>query len=386
MAYQPSIEELLIKQLQQPLTAVEEEMLNQWLEASPQNRELYNSFQNKEQLESKLNELQQFDENAAWNKMIAAGKWEPVNKKKVHRLFSQRWQYAAAAVLFLAIGSGVYYLVAKTDSTEQPVAVVENTEILPGKNQAILTIGDSVINLSDQKTGIVTAGNAITYNDGEKIAKSNKLITLSTPRGGQFQAVLPDGSKVWLNAASSIEFPSKFSSKERAVKVSGEVYFEVAQNQQAPFMVMAGNTTVQVLGTSFNINAYNDERVVRTTLVNGSVRVLPLEANGRNVILKPGQQAVSSDNGEITGVFSPELANILAWKNGFFSFDKADIETVMRQMERWYDIKVQYRGTIPTVKLNGDLDRQIPLSDVLKYLSRLNIKFEREGRTITILP
>ena len=148
----------------------------------------------------------------------------------------------------------------------------------------------------------------------------------------------------------------------------------------------AGNTSVQVLGTSFNINAYEDERVVRTTLVNGGVRVLPLESNSRNVILKPGQQAVSSDNGEITGVFSPELANILAWKNGFFSFDKADIETVMRQLERWYDIKVQYRGTIPTVKLNGDLDRQIPLTDVLKYLSRLNIKFEREGRTITILP
>ena len=384
MAHQPSIEELLIKQLEQPLTAAEEEILNQWLEASMQNRELYNSYQNKELLESKLNEVQQFDENAAWNKMVASGKWTPADKKKVVRLFRQPWHYAAAAVLFLAIGSGVYFLVAKTDT--QPVAVVENTEILPGKNQAILTIGDSVINLSDQKSGIVTAGNAIIYNDGEKIAETNKMITLSTPRGGQFQAVLPDGSKLWLNAASFVEFPSKFSSKERTVKVSGEVYFEVAQNQQSPFMVKAGNTTIQVLGTSFNINAYDDERVVRTTLVNGSVRVSPLESNSGNVILKPGQQAVSSNNGEITGVFSPELANILAWKNGFFSFEKADIETVMRQLERWYDIKVQYRGTIPSVKLNGDLDRQIPLSDVLKYLSRLNIKFEREGRTITILP
>lgn len=388
MVNEPLIEELLIKKLQEPLTAEEEAIVNEWLQASPANKALYDSFNDKDELEKKVAEFRQFDESAAWNRMVAAGKWTPAPKRNnVYHLIRKNWQYAAA-VFILAVGAGVFYLNMPSGDSSKPTdpVLAGKEEILPGSNKAVLKIGDSVINLDNNKTGIVSAGNTIAYNDGEKIAESNKMITLSTPRGGQFQAVLPDGTKVWLNAASSLEFPSKFSGEERTVKVSGEVYFEVAQNQQAPFIVTAGNTNVQVLGTSFNINAYDEERAVRTTLINGSVRVSPTAMNSRTVVLKPGQQAVSSNNGEITGIFSPELSSIMAWKNGFFSFDNADIETVMRQLERWYDIKVQYRGAIPTVKLNGELDRQIALTDVLRYLSRLNIKYEREGRTIIILP
>ncbi|NML22276.1 DUF4974 domain-containing protein [Pseudoflavitalea sp. G-6-1-2] len=388
MASNPSIEALLIKQLDQPLTMSEQAIVNQWLEASPANSALYESFQDRELLEKKLSAFNQFDEVASWEKLVASGRWTPEQESKtVYSIMRKRWHYAAA-IFILCIGAGIFYLYLQSDSAataNKPELVTTPTEILPGKNQAILTVGDSTILLSDNKSGIVAEDNAIEYNDGERIAQAGRMITLSTPRGGQYQAVLPDGTKVWLNAASSIIFPSGFN-KERAVKVSGEVYFEVAQNHRAPFMVTAGNTQVQVLGTSFNINAYEEERAVRTTLVDGSVRVLPLSENQRNVVLKPLQQAVSAMSGEITGVFSPDIASILAWKRGFFSFDNADFETVMRQLERWYDIKVQYRGAVPTVKLMGELDRAIPLTDVLRYLSRLNIKFEKEGRTLTILP
>ncbi|MBO9659752.1 MAG: FecR domain-containing protein [Chitinophagaceae bacterium] len=388
MAHQPLIEELLIKQLDQPLTAAEQAIVDEWLQASPQNRELYNSIYDKEQLESKLTTFRQFDETASWEKLVASGRWAPATQKSsVIRSIQKKWYYAAA-VIMLAAGSGIFYLYTQEDKPGQGNAglAVDQREIVPGKNQAILQVGDSVINLNDNKTGVVAQGNAIAYNDGQKIAGANQLITLTTPRGGQYTALLPDGSKVWLNAASSIKFPSKFSNEERAVSITGEVYFEVAQQHKTPFLVKAGNTNVQVLGTSFNINAYDNEKVIRTTLAEGSVRVAPVAPNGSSTVLKPGQQAVSTGSGEITGVYSPDLSNVLAWKNGFFSFSNADIETVMRQLERWYDIKVEYRGAIPTVKLNGELDRQIPLSDVLRYLSRLNIKYEREGRTISILP
>lgn len=388
MAHQPSIEELLIKQLDQPLTIAEQAIADEWLKASPKNQALYDSFYNKEQLEIKLSEFRQFDEKASWEKLVASGKWSPAPKQRsVIQVLQKNWYYAAA-ILILAIGASIFYLYTMENQAGQgnPGLAIEPVEIVPGKNQAVLQVGDSVINLHDNKLGVVAQGNAIAYNDGQKITGEGKLITLTTPRGGQYTAMLPDGSKVWLNAASSIRFPSKFNNTERSVTITGEVYFEVAQQHKAPFMVKAGNTNIQVLGTSFNINAYDDEKVIRSTLVEGSIRISPVTMNGRNIVLKPGQQAVSADNGEITGVFNPDLTSTLAWKNGFFSFDNADIETVMRQLERWYDIKVQYRGAIPTIKLNGELDRQIALTDVLRYLSRLNIKFEREGRTITVLP
>lgn len=392
MLNQPLIEDLLIKQLDQPLSGAEQAVVNEWLEASPENRELYNSYYDTEQLEKKLAEIRQFNEIASWEKLIASGRWSPDSKRKnVFRLFPKRWQYVAA-LLILAIGSGIYFWQGNMLNATNDKQEAANTETLPGGNKAILTIGNQTIVLSSDKQGVVNNGNSITYSDGSAVAgtathlQPSTYNAISTPRGVQYHAELPDGSKVWLNAASSISFPARFSTIERRVKITGEVYFEVKHNSKVPFIVTSGNTNVQVLGTSFNINAYDNEKAVKTTLIEGSVRVSPIASNGRNVVLKPGQQAVAADNGDIIGVFNSDLASVLAWKNGFFSFENADIETVMRELERWYDIKVQYRGAVPTVKLNGELDRQIALTDVLRYLSRLNIKFEKEGRVITILP
>lgn len=388
MVNQPLIEELLIKQLEQPLSAEEQAIVNEWLQASPLNQELYNSIYNKEELEKKVAEFNQFDENRSWNKLVASGKWTPTTtNNNVYRLIRRKWHYAAA-ILILSIGAGIFYLNMPSGGPSVPTEPVlaGKEEILPGSNKAVLTIGDSVINLSDEKTGIVAGNNGIVYRDGELIAEATKTVTLSTPRGGYYEATLPDGTKVWLNAASSIQFPSKFNATDRTVIVTGEVFLEVAKNQQAPFSVTAGNANVRVLGTSFNINAYDNEPVVKTTLVQGSVRVAAEGANNGAVVLRPGQQAISAGNGIVTNVETPDLSGILAWKNGFISFDDTDFKTVMRQLERWYDIKVEYKGKAPTVKLNGELDRQVPLTDVLNYLSRLNIKFERNGRTITVLP
>lgn len=388
MVNQPLIEELLIKQLEQPLSAEEQAIVNEWLQASPLNQELYNSFYDKEELEKKVAEFNQFDENRSWNKLVASGKWTPTTtNNNVYHLIRRKWHYAAA-ILILSIGAGIFYLNMPSGGPSVPTEPVlaGKEEILPGSNKAVLTIGDSVINLSDEKTGIVAGNNGIVYRDGELIAEATKTVTLSTPRGGYYEATLPDGTKVWLNAASSIQFPSKFNATDRTVIVTGEVFLEVAKNQQAPFSVTAGNSNVRVLGTSFNINAYDNEPVVKTTLVQGSVRVAAEGANNGAVVLRPGQQAISAGNGIVTNVETPDLSGILAWKNGFISFDDTDFKTVMRQLERWYDIKVEYKGKAPTVKLNGELDRQVPLTDVLNYLSRLNIKFERNGRTITVLP
>lgn len=388
MVNQPLIEELLIKQLHQPLSTEEQAIVNEWLQASPLNQELYDSFNDKDQLESKLSELQQFDENVSWNKLLASGKWSPAEKSNnVFSLIRKNWHYAAA-IFILAVGAGVFYLNMPSGDSSVPAEPVlaGKEEILPGSNKAVLTIGDSVINLSDDKSGIIAGNQGIVYNDGERIAEASQTITLTTPRGGHYEATLPDGSKVWLNAASSIRFPSKFNSTDRTVIVTGEVFLEVAKNQQAPFSVTAGNTNVRVLGTSFNINAYDNEPVVKTTLVDGSVRVGPDGAQSGAMVLRPGQQAISAGNGAVNSVETPDLSGILAWKNGFISFDNMDFKTVMRQLERWYDVKVEYKGAAPTVKLNGELDRQVPLTDVLNYLSRLNIKFERNGRTITVLP
>lgn len=392
MDHQPFIEDLLIKQLDQPLTEAEQVIINNWLEASAENKALYNSFYDKEQLENKLAAFRQFNEVTSWEKLIASGRWSPDTKRKhIFNLHSKRCQFAAA-ILIVVMGAGIYFWQHLMYQPGNDALQVINTEILPGGNKATLTIGNQIITLSSEKEGVINNGNLVTYSDGSVIegaalpfqAATNRVIT--TPRGGQYYAQLPDGTKIWLNAASSISFPARFDNVERRVVITGEVYLEVSQNNKIPFIVTSGNTMVQVLGTSFNINAYDNETAVRTTLIEGSVRVAPVDSSSTNIVLQPGQQAVTAANGAITGVFHPDLASTLAWKNGFFSFENADIETVMRQLERWYDIKVQYRGAVPSVKLNGELDRSIPLSDVLRYLARLNIKFEREGRIITILP
>ncbi|UYQ94527.1 FecR domain-containing protein [Chitinophaga horti] len=206
---------------------------------------------------------------------------------------------------------------------------------------------------------------------------------MSTPRGGQFRATLPDGSKVWLNAASSITYPTAFGDKERRVQVKGEVYIEVAENAQLPFFLNASPVEIAVLGTAFNVSAYEDETHITTTLVSGSIAV---NAGGRATPVKPGQQAAyANDVFQLNEQADVEQAT--AWKKGVFYFKDAGLDVVLRELARWYDVQVVYEGVVPRRSFRGEIGRDLSLQQVLKGLGDMGVKFRIEdGRRLVVTP
>jgi transmembrane sensor len=312
-----------------------------------------------------------------------------LRKKPVH------WWRIAAAVLIVCTVTGSYFLwtakrpgetaIAKTKTHTPPAAIV------PGTNKAILTLSDgSAIPLDSTRMGaLASQGNAqiinskgttLLYQAGSNSAMQMVYNTLSTPGGGQYQLVLSDGTKVWLNASSSIRFPSTFTGKERNVTITGEAYFEVAKNAAMPFTVNAKNMAVQVLGTHFNVMAYDDENSINTTLLEGSVKVTKGAAHA---MLVPGQQSRIDKEGEIK-IETTDVEEATAWKNGLFQFNGYSIETIMRQISRWYDVEVQYEGAIPTGHFSGMVNRSNNISQVLKILEAGGVGFRIDARKITV--
>jgi transmembrane sensor len=223
--------------------------------------------------------------------------------------------------------------------------------------------------------------------------------TISTPRGGQYQVVLPDGTKVWLNAVSSLRFPAGFTGKERIVELTGEAYFEVkpltpkGENEKMPFVVKIvtpdGNgAQIKVLGTHFNINAYDDEPMIKTTLLEGSVKVSAI-GNRQSAMLKPGEQVSISQSSQLSQPIPVQTADIeeaVAWKEGRFVFNEASVETVMREIARWYDVEIVYAGKVPAEKFEGEIPRNSNIQEVFKILELSNVHCKIEGRKITVLP
>lgn len=316
----------------------------------------------------------------------------PVAKVRVLRR-RNLWAAASVALLLAAGGAGVYYY----NRTETPL-VQNHYDVQPGKAGAILTLANgSQLVLDSLGNGVVVAqagstvaiqNGALQYNNDRNDANGGIVSynTLSTPKGRQYQVILPDGSKVWLNAASSLTYPVAFHGKERNVKVTGEAYFEIAKNERQPFMVSINNTTtVQVLGTSFNVNAYANEPAINTTLVQGAVKVV---TKGAEQVLQPGQQASITPRGNtITLVKNADIAQVVAWKDGSFAFNKAKLDVVMRQLARWYDIEVVYEGTVTDDTFSGEIDKSLTLAQVLKGLtqSRINYSIE-DGNKLVIRP
>lgn len=392
---------------EQSLLPQEQALLDDWLAGSEHKKALLAELMNEGQLFEEVKKRYAFNTTDEWLKMVEKLRADstiaavpPVadlsdeaqsSQPVVHRIhfLKTSWFRYAAAVVLVAGGVGVWWELSRSARNEGSVVstVSRSEDIEPGTNKAILTIGNKrPIDLSSAKTGIAV-GSVITYTDGEKIANAGELLMLATPRGGQYQAVLPDGSKVWLNAASSIRFPSKFSGATREIEVKGEVYVEVAQNSKQPFYVHTHKTTIQVLGTSFNINAYEDEELEKTTLIEGSVRVLvnPAGSSQRSTLLKPGQQSIYSDNSPLSA-HPADIEQALAWKNGIFNFNNVDIKGMMRQLSRWYNIDVQYEGSIPQRIFEGKMQRDIPLSSALKILELNKINFRVEGKKIIVMP
>jgi transmembrane sensor len=297
----------------------------------------------------------------------------------------------AVATLILALGVSFYFIRNK-QSLLSNAAERSAVRIMPGKNQATLTLSDGTTVLLDSATQVSSIN-----QHGVKISKTadgklvyvstatGKLVeaynTIRTPNGGRYEITLPDGTFVALNAASKIKFPIVFVGNERRLELDGEAYFEVAKDAEKPFLVVSGSQTVEVLGTHFNINSYEDEPLVRTTLLEGSVRV----KGGTQVVLKPGEQARAGHGAETFQVSKVDIQTEVAWKDNLFFFENEPIKNCMRQVARWYDVEVVYQDDVSDKKVWGSITRFSGISKVLEILEQTgNIHFKVEGRRITV--
>ncbi|NML39879.1 DUF4974 domain-containing protein [Chitinophaga sp. G-6-1-13] len=301
-------------------------------------------------------------------------------------LWRRSWvRYAAAAVLVAAIAIPAVRILTspKKPVVQAPVAITSGT------NRAVLKLADGKEIMLDSTHGSIVQEPGLTVrNDSGRLnyqgaTAAREYHTLTTPRGGQYRITLPDGTAVWLNAASSITYPTAFTEKVRAVIITGEAYFEVAANARQPFRVdVDGKATVEVLGTQFNVNAYTDENNIRTTLVDGSVRVHHRQAS---IVLKPGQQAAIAADG-LQLVEHPDMEMAVAWKNGSFQFDHAHLKEVLRQMARWYDVTVVYETGSADIVFSGEIKRDLDLPQALMVLQSMGVRFRIEGKQLIVMP
>lgn len=329
-----------------------------------------------------------------WQEMLQAILQQGQRQTLVRSPF---WRIAAAAIFILAIGGAIWLWNRPLKKTPQVAEKNIGHDVGPGGNKAVLTLANSHrIILDSAANGILAkqgrmdivklANGQLEYRGSDNTGSLN---TLTTPYGGQYRLTLPDGTAVWLNAASSITYPTAFTGRERRVDITGEVYFEVVHNEKMPFRVKAGNAIIEDIGTHFNVNTYGDEPTLKTTLLEGAVKI----SIGNNTeILKPGQQAQSNPDiagaaGKISIISDIDIDKAVAWKNNLFIFSGDDIPAIMRQLERWYNVKAQYKGDITGMHFSGIISRNNNISQVLKMLeSTEKIKFGVEGTKVTVMP
>ncbi len=313
----------------------------------------------------------------------------PLAKRK--SFWYRRLSVAAAVLVILTAGTIYFFTQNNNDKKSAVVTTAKPSPILPGTDKAVLTMADgtTVVLDSIQNGNLLQPANAsvkkkdatLIYNAAGSSKASVEYNTLSTPRGGQYRVVLSDGTGVWLNAASSIRFPTAFLESSRVVDVTGEAYFEVAKNTDKPFIVRVNGMQVNVVGTHFNVNAYVEEEAIKTSLLEGIVQVMTGSSVSR---LKPGEQAVLSRLDKNVRIGTADMDAVMAWKNGLFEFQGADIATIMRQIARWYDVEVVIPGKTPARRFVGKISRDAQLSDVLQILELSNIKFRVDGKKIIV--
>lgn len=329
--------------------------------------------------------------------LSAVFRHEPANVVPIRKFAKRKFMWAAASIVLILASVSLFLLLGKHPSnqtvsknkSEQPA-----NDIMPGTSGAILKLddGSSVVLDNAANGNLVQQGNTLVVKSGATISYVNGKVpdekqiqynTVETPRGRQFQLVLEDGTKVWLNAASSIRFPVAFVGKQRIVEITGEAYLEVAKNKEKPFQVMCNGSMVEVLGTHFNINAYADEETINTTLLEGSVKVV--KGNNQKTI-KPGEQAQVHSDGSVRTTVNVNVDEVVAWKNNSFLFDNTDVKKLMRQLSRWYNVDIEFKGaTGEPLTFNGTISRNATLSTVLKMLeSTGDVKLSIEGKRIIV--
>jgi len=386
--------ELAAKWLSGTITPTEQEEFSQW----------YNTDQHKPLIIPQEFAVSEEDhKQRIFNKIKSE-----IRENRVAKPIKLFWPSVAAAII-LIIGAGLFFYFKKSSFYDtQNLAISKSNDIKPGGNKAILTLANGKkIVLTDAANGELAkqAGIQITKTgDGQLIytvsknksdlhlAEPSSFNLIETPKGGQYQVGLPDGTKVWLNATSSLKYPTQFTATERRVELTGEGYFEVAKmikgSKRVPFIVKTASQIVEVLGTHFNINTYADEATTKTTLLEGSVRVSQIHGDQLRTtiskLLSPGQQA-------ILGAMRFDIENVdveeaVAWKNGYFLFQDENLKTVMNKLSRWYDIEVHYQGNLDKIKIGGFVSRSKNLSEVLRVLQLTEkVKFKTEERRVTVM-
>lgn len=370
------IVQLLYKQISGiALTAAETSALNNWVNRSGHNRQVLDEIADPQQFQQTLARVYETDKDRLWEKVNRHRETKPAIIKKLFR-------YAAAVILLVSAGTWFWY----HQRSSPPVVIQQPKEILPGSNKATLTLADgSTVTLDSNGKQVIAQGNTavrqqngqLTYVAGANNTHTETFNTLTTPRGGQFKVTLPDGSQVWLNAASSLRYPTVFTGKERTVTLQGEAYFEVAENARQPFVVIASDMTVKALGTAFNINAYKDEETINTTLLEGKVQV-------QSAILKPGEQAVLTQDAQLSINDRADVNAVIAWKEGQFYFNRTPLPVILRQFARWYNVEVVYEGDVKPRTFYGVISRQAPLSTVLRMLQANDIQFRIDGNKLIV--
>jgi ferric-dicitrate binding protein FerR (iron transport regulator) len=396
LEYAIYIASLLAKEKEGGLSVAEAAELEAWRAAEENNRRLSGRVANRQELAGSINAMEHYNTQQHIENILS--QITPAAEEQaviIPHPGRRRWiRYAAAAVLILAVASLAWLY--KPVPGPQKIAKVNN-EIMPGGNKAVLTLADgSSITLDSAGTGnLARQGNTkILKPDSGRLvyevsgaAGAVAYNTLSTPKGGQFMVTLPDGSRVWLNAVSTLTYPTAFSGRERNVDLTGEAYFEIAENAAQPFHVHvkvpgSGNTMeVQVLGTHFNIMAYSDEKKINATLMEGAVKII--HGNSKN-LLKPGEQAVVNPAGPVEIRKNVDTEEVIAWKNGQFMFKSIALTDIMRQVARWYDVEVVYERH-PDIRLSGIVNRNIPISEILKLFESNGANFKIEGKRIIVL-
>lgn len=315
---------------------------------------------------------------------------------------SRRWRWAAACVLAVLATSATYLFVSRHHAgTPADIALGAKPSLkISGvqSNKAVLTLanGSTVVLDSAHNGTLGTQGNTkiiklddgrLAYSEDRSSAIDAGYNTIATPRGGKYEIVLPDGTRVWLNAESSLQFPVAFIGDTRKVILNGEGYFEVAKNTAQPFQVIVGNMSIQVLGTHFNVNAYHDEKSMATTLLEGSVKVIQVSESGggpQTVLLRPGEQSNVTGQGVLTVSDHPNLDEVIAWKNDRFEFNDADISTIMRRIARWYDVEIRYNGSISSRRFTGKFSRNVELRQLIEMLKYTGIDMKIDGNTVVV--
>jgi transmembrane sensor len=372
------------------LTEAEHDELDAWVEASDENMLLFEELTDEKNIEANLAWMDKTRTEQALQSTKERIEFNPERNK----LKTRKWFYSiAASVIFLIGAFGIYKIINNKQSKQPSIAKIDKTQIQPGGNKATLTLSNgTVINLVRIPNGLIRNDNGATINkskDGEilyhdsSIANNNitSYNVLTTPKGGQYKVQLPDGSMVWLNASSSLKYPTAFPGNERSVYLEGEGYFEIVKDKNKPFKVrLADESEVKVLGTHFNVMAYEDEKSKEVTLLEGRVQIIK---NNNNQNLEPGQQGKITEEKIIVNIADTE--QVVGWKNGQFVFRDADIQSIMRQVARWYDVDVKYK-TESSQHFNATIFRNEPVLRLLHILEETDqIHFKIKNKTIYVL-